>query len=185
MNRVVERDKEKKIHSIKQAFTDLISQFDYQDVTMRQIARRAEISVGIIYHYFPKGKQGILVSIYEGAFKETVFPYLVEAEPEQLGERFRSHLSNHRENWKIYRALDQAMIADRESFKTIREERHLQLRSFAEDNGYPVEKIDSWITAYNVIDALIHRHLFVDKITMSDQSLVELIQKIYTAILGD
>ncbi|MBT7346654.1 hypothetical protein HN807_06185, partial [Candidatus Bathyarchaeota archaeon] len=98
--------------------------------------------------------------------------------------RFKSHLDNHRENWQIYRALDQAMIADRESFDEIREDRHRQLKSFATENGYPVEKIDAWITAYNVIDALIHRHLFVDKITKSDQSLVELIQKLYSSIMG-
>ena len=185
MDRVVERDREKKIQSIKLAFTLLVSEFDYQDVTMRQIAKRAGTSVGIIYHYFPKGKQDILVSIYEDAFKETVFPYLAETDPEQLGERFRSHLDNHRENWQIYRALDQAMISDRDSFEEIRKDRRTQLREFAEENGYPPEKIDSWITAYNAIDALIHRHLFVDKITKSDHSLVELIQKLYSAIMGD
>jgi AcrR family transcriptional regulator len=185
MNKVIERDKEKKIHSIKQAFVDLISQFDYHEITMRQIAKRAEISVGIIYRYFPKGKQDILISIYENNFKETVFPYLVETESEQLGERFRSHLNNHRENWKFYRALDQAMIADRDSFKTLREDRSHLLRGYAEKNGYPVEKIEAWHTAYKVIDALIHRHLFMSKITQSDQKLVELIQKIYISILKD
>lgn len=185
MSRGVERDKMKKVQSIKQTFIDLISQFDYQDVTIRQIAKRAGISVGIIYHYFPKGKQDILISIYEDNFKETVFPYLVETEPEQLGERFRSHLNNHRENWKFYRALDQAMIADRDSFKTLREDRGHLLRGYAEGNGYTVEKIEAWITAYNVIDALLHRHLFVSKIAQSDQKLVELIQKIYSTILED
>ncbi len=185
MDRVIERDKEKKIQSIKQTFIDLISEYDYQDVTMRQIAKRAGISVGIIYHYFPKGKQNILIYIYEDAFRETVFPYLIETDPEQLGERFRSHLNNHRENWKFYRALDQAMIADKESFKILREDRQNMLKKYAEENGYPVEKIDPWLTAYNVIDALIHRHLFVSKITMSDDDLVELIQKIYSSIMGD
>jgi AcrR family transcriptional regulator len=183
MDKVIERDRDKKIQAIKQVFTDLLSQYDYQNVTMRQIANRADISVGTIYHYFPKGKLNILISIYEDAFKETVFPYLVE--PEQLGERFRSHLNNHRDNWRIYRALDQAMIADRDSFKALREDRHNQLRRFAEENEYPVDKIEAWITAYNVIDALIHRHLFVSKITRSDKNLVELIQKIYSSIMGD
>lgn len=185
MNRIIERDKEKKIQSIKQTFTDLITQFEYQDITIRQIARRAGISVEIIYHYFPKGKQSILISIYEDDFRETVFTYLVETEPDQLGKRFQSHLNNHRENWEFYRALDQAMIADRESFKTIIKDRRILLERFAKENGYPDEKIDSWITAYNVIDAIIHRHLFVDKITMSDHNLVEIIQKIYHSILGD
>lgn len=77
------------------------------------------------------------------------------------------------------------MLADSESFDRIREDRHTMIKRLAEDNGYPVEKIDSWLVAYNVIDALIHRHLFVDKITMSDQKLVELIQKIYSSIMGE
>ena len=185
MSRGVERDKDKKIQSIKQTLIDLISQFEYQDVTIRQIAKRAEISVGIIYHYFPKGKQDILITIYEDAFQETVFPYLIEPDAEQLEHHFRSHLNNHRENWKFYRALDQAMISDQESFKTIRDSRYEILKKYAEENGYPVEKTDSWLTAYNVIDAIIHRHLFVSKITRSEQKLVELIQKIYVSILGD
>lgn len=176
-------ERDKKIQSIKQAFTDLLSQYNYQNVTIRQIANRAGISVGTIYHYFPKGKQNILISIYENAFKETVFPYLVESEPEQLKERFRSHLNNHRDNWKIYRALDQAMIEDKDSFKELREDRKKQLHRFAEENKYQAEKIEAWITAYNVIDALIHRHLFVSKITKSDNDLVELIQKIYASII--
>lgn len=183
MDRVVERDKEKKIQSIKHSFIDLISEFEYQELTIRQIARRAGTSVGTIYHYYPKGKQNILISIYEDDFRDTVFPYLIEADPEQMGERFRSHLNNHRENWMIYRAIDQAMIADRDSFKDLREERPRILTRYAEENGYPVDKIDSWLTAYNVIDAIIHRHLFVSKITRSDQSLVEMIQKIYTSIM--
>ena len=183
MNKTIERDKEKKDHSIKQAFIDLISQYDYQEITMRQIAKRAEISVGSIYHYFPNGKQDILISIYEDNFKETVFPYLIETEPEQLGERFRSHLNNHRDNWKFYRALDQAMIADRDSFKSLTEDRNNLLRGYAEENGYPVEKIEAWHNAYQVIDAIIHRHLFTSKITQSDKKLVELVQKIYSSIL--
>ena len=75
------------------------------------------------------------------------------------------------------------MIADRDSFKALREDRHNQLKRYAEENEYPVDKIDAWITAYNVIDALIHRHLFVSKITKSDKDLVELIQKIHTSIM--
>jgi AcrR family transcriptional regulator len=182
MSRGVERDKEKKVLLIKRAFTDLITQFDYQDITMRQIAKRAEISVGIIYHYF-KGKQDILISIYEDDFKETVFPYLLKAELNQLGERFLSHLNNHRENWKFYRALDQAMIEDKEGFKRLREDRGNRLRGYAEENGFPIEKIEAWHTAYQVIDALIHRHLFISKITRSDKDFVKLIQKIYVSIL--
>lgn len=185
MDRVIERDRDKKIQSIKETFIDLLAQYDYQEITIRQIAKRAGISVGTIYNYFPKGKQNVLISIYEDAFKETVFPYLVEPEPEQLKERFRSHLNNHRDNWKIYKALDQAMIENKDSFKELREERKDQLQSFAMENNYPDEKIEAWITAYNVIDALIHRHLFVSKITKSDNDLVELIQKIHTSILED
>ena len=75
------------------------------------------------------------------------------------------------------------MIEDNESFKKLSEDRRHLLRGYAEENGYPVEKIEAWHTAYNVIDALIHRHLFMSKITQSDQDFVELIQKIYSAIL--
>lgn len=170
-----------KTQTIKQAFISLIDQYDYQDITIRQIAGRADISVGLVYHYYPKGKQNILINIYEDAFKETVFPYQID--PEQLEKHFKNHLNNHRDNWKIYRALDQAMIADSDSFDKLREDRSSLLRGYAEKNGYPVEKIEAWHTAYNVIDALIHRHLFVSKITNSDQKLVELIQKLYTSIM--
>ena len=170
---------------IKQEFIGLINQFNYQDITIRQIAKRANISVGLIYHYFPKGKQNILISIYEDDFKEKFTSYLVETESEQLRELFRRHINDHRDNWKFYRALDQAIIADRDSFKTLREDRSHRLREYAKINGYLVEKIEAWYTAYQVIDALIHRQLFVSSIIQSDQKFLELLQKIYRSILGD
>src|SRR5208337_3839267 len=55
------RDKEAKIEAIIDATQSLISSMGYEKVTIRDIAEKADVSVGLIYKYFPGGKFDILV----------------------------------------------------------------------------------------------------------------------------
>jgi AcrR family transcriptional regulator len=59
--RPVIRDKEAKIDSIVQATRDLIVSRGYDKVTIRDIAEKADVSIGLIYKYFPEGKFDILI----------------------------------------------------------------------------------------------------------------------------
>ncbi len=58
--KAIVRDKEAKIGAITDAMRDLIVTMGYEKVTIRDIAEAADVSVGLIYKYFPGGKFEIL-----------------------------------------------------------------------------------------------------------------------------
>ena len=53
-------DKERKIQSIFRAMTRLIAARDFNTISIRDIARDADVSIGTIYLYFPEGKENIV-----------------------------------------------------------------------------------------------------------------------------
>ncbi len=57
------RDKKAKIISIQDAMFMLIETKGYENVTIRDIAEAAGVSIGLIYKYFPGGKYNILMEI--------------------------------------------------------------------------------------------------------------------------
>jgi AcrR family transcriptional regulator len=59
----VKRDKKAKIISIQEATCILIETKSYENVTIRDIAEAAGVSIGLIYKYFPGGKFDILKEI--------------------------------------------------------------------------------------------------------------------------
>lgn len=59
--KAVKRDKEAKIGAITEATQTLIETIGYDRMTIRDIAEKAEVSVGLIYKYFPGGKFDILI----------------------------------------------------------------------------------------------------------------------------
>jgi Transcriptional regulator len=59
----IKRDKKAKIVSIHDATCMLIETKGYENVTIRDIAEAAGVSIGLIYKYFPGGKYDILIEI--------------------------------------------------------------------------------------------------------------------------
>jgi AcrR family transcriptional regulator len=59
----VKRDKKAKIAYIQEATCMLIATKGYENVTIRDIAEAAGVSIGLIYKYFPGGKFDILKEI--------------------------------------------------------------------------------------------------------------------------
>ena len=177
-----QRNKEQKIEDIQTAFTELINTQGYEKTTIRQIAKKAENSVGIIYHYYPHGKPSIAAAIYEKNLRETIPPYNYETNSEKIDEALRSHLRNHRENKELYKAFDQAILADHDVFEAVKRNRRQILLEYAEENGHPVDLVDVWLKRYNVIDAVIHRHLYITPVCDSDKELIQLLHKIYESI---
>ena len=55
-----ERDKETKIHRIIHSTKILVENKGYSLVSIRDIAKEADVSIGLIYKYFPKGKFDII-----------------------------------------------------------------------------------------------------------------------------
>ena len=185
MGKRFQRDREEKINSILRSFTTLVNRVGYDKVTIRQIANESEISVGIIYYYFPEGKPAIAARLYEENFLGTIAPDLtVEESPERLRQRIRSHLQAHREDMELYRAFDQAALSNQDLFQNLKRSRRDLLEAQSIMKQFSPNLVEAWLTSYTVIDALIHRHLFVEKIRETDEELVEWIANLLTTGLA-
>jgi AcrR family transcriptional regulator len=179
-----ERDKDEKIRLIYDAFTKLVNARGYEGVTTRRIADEAGISVGIIYHYFPEGKPAIAAKYYEKNFLKIMDPdAFLGRDPDRLEIQIRDHLRIHRENIELYRAFDQAILTNHDLFQNLKKERRDLLETQIEEKGLSDEAVEACLTAYNLIDAVIHRHLFVDPISKTDKGLVEFLTKLLTLTL--
>jgi AcrR family transcriptional regulator len=176
------RNKDQKIADIKKGFTEVINQQGYDKTTIRQIAEKAETSVGIIYRYFPEGKPSIAASIYEDNLRGTLLPYGFQEGYESVEEQLQSHLNTHRENVELYKAFDQAILANHDVFVSIKRDRKEIMREYATKKGFLEENVDQWLINYNVIDAVIHRHLYIDTICDSDDKLINILHSIYDAV---
>jgi AcrR family transcriptional regulator len=183
MSRSIYRDKEKKILDIKQAFIDLIMRDGYDTVTLRHIARRANVSVGIIYHYFPGGKHTVAAAIYKDSFQQTIIPYTLADDPEAIEKVCLAHLDNHRKYIALYRVFDQALLASLDAWKELKSDRSIMYRQYAMQNRYPSDRINAWLAACSVVDAIIHKHLTMEQVCESDAELVHLISIVYISIL--
>jgi len=179
-----ERDKDEKIRKIYDTFAELVNAIGYEKVTTSRIAEEAGISVGIVYHYFPEGKPAIAARLYEKNFMKVMnLDAFVSMDPETIKAQIRDHLRIHRENIELYRAFDHAILTNRDLFQDLKRERREIIETQMEQVGGHEpsdERIEVYLTAYNVIDAVIHRHLFVDPVLQTDEELVVFLTRLIT-----
>jgi AcrR family transcriptional regulator len=115
------RDKEAKIQSIIQATRQLLERSDLSQLTIRDIAKEANVSIGLIYKYFPEGKPGIIkeiglttihhfIDILENIDKNANFP-------DFLNSFIRGVLEQAVRNKRLSRATTVMALTDIEVFK--------------------------------------------------------------------
>ncbi len=165
------RDAEAKKRRILDAFAHLVKQKGYADVTMRDIATAAETSVGIIYRYFPAGKPEITSRLYETYLLSIAPAEIDPATPEALEEEIRRHLRTHRENETLYRAFDVANLENHDIFAGSKRTRDAVLTERYRDR----EKRARITLSYAVVDALVHRHVLLERVTATDEEFVKLL----------
>ena len=183
MDKRFKRDSEQKIQSIYKAFTELVNEEGYDNLTARQIAGRAGISVGTIYHYFKEGKPAIAAALYEKNLVETLdIENLTGSSLIGIRQQVKRHLQLHQQNKELYRAFDQAIYSHSDIFKGAKRKREEIL---AEQLGDPdPERIQGIMRVYSTVDAVIHRHLFVEPLFGSDTELVDYLTVIAESSLG-
>jgi AcrR family transcriptional regulator len=107
----VKRDKKAKIISIQEATCMLIETKGYGNVTIRDIADAAGVSIGLIYKYFPGGKFDILKEISSRNTGEL----LMTKKPENIDfndfpDYIRNVISNMLQYTKDNSSLSKALI---------------------------------------------------------------------------
>ena len=188
MSRRRVRDKESKIRLIFEKFSELVNRNGYDKLSTRHIAEAAGISVGTIYHYFPGGKHAIASSyidlVTDDLFDPGIFGRLGEGDLAGfLEDLVRRYLSVHKENLEIHRAIDQAILADPDVYRRNLEATAANMsRVVAElkDAGLygdipESSVIKGFILTFNVLEALVHRHLFFYPMFENDEEFVAFI----------
>ena len=177
------RDSEQKIQSIYTAFIELINVTGYENLTARQIAERAQISVGTIYHYFSKGKPAIAAALYEKNLLETLnINSITGYQYDDLETQIKRHLELHKQNKELYRAFDQAIYSHSDFFSGVKRKRDQVLSEQLGDSD--PSKLQDIMLVYLTVDAIIHKHLFVEPLFESDTELVEYLTKIAETMYG-
>ena len=185
MSRRHVRDKDAKVRLIFETFAELVNRDGYDKLSTRHIAETAGISVGTIYHYFPGGKHAIasryMDRVTDELFDPGIFGRLGEGDLEGfLEELVRGYLSVHRENLEIHRAIDQAILADSDVHRRNLEATEAnmsrvvdELRGMGLYRGIPESSVfTGFLLLFNVLEALVHRHLFFYPIYETEEELV-------------
>lgn len=77
----VTRNKEAKINAIVDATLEQVTAIGYEKVTIRDIAEAANVSVGLIYKYFPGGKFDIIIN---GFGSQNLGKFFAPKQPETI-----------------------------------------------------------------------------------------------------
>ena len=111
--KMITRDKEAKISSIIDATRRLIETMGYEKVMIRDIAEAADVSVGLIYKYFPGGKFDIIV---KGFGAQEIGNVMMLSQPENIDFKdFPGYMRDFMKNYIMIanenKALIKALIA--------------------------------------------------------------------------
>ena len=159
------RNVEEKRELIFSAFTELANEVGYERLTTRNIAKRAGVSIGTVYHHFREGKAAIAAGLFERNL-ERQMEYLKT----DLRSQIIQHLELHREHMELYRAFDQAIYAREDIFRSIRERRDEAVTEALEGAEVSVE---TFMRINATVEALVHRHLFIEPMFETDGELIE------------
>lgn len=111
------RDKELKFRRITNSIKTLIEEKGYNRVSIQDIADKADVSVGLIYRYFPKGKFDILMQVdYELVDDYFLVDQLNKIDFEDFPSYMRMIIKNmiekQRENDEFIKAITLATLME-------------------------------------------------------------------------
>ncbi len=191
-NKVNTRNKEAKIKLIYDTFFNLILEKGYHKVSTNHIADSANIAVGTIYRYFPKGKEDIM----RNYFNESMDTFLDKQDLISINnDNIRDFLNsfcielvqNHKQNKGYHLAFRSAIQSDDKLHNTYKERvfslfknRTRQLRKINENFNQIPEKelLEVFVFIYNLVNALLYHHLFVMELFSTDNKLIDYLTKI-------
>ena len=187
-----QRDKEKTTQHIIDIFYQLMDEKGYANVSTNLVAKKSGVSPGTLYHHFPKGKISIVKELIKDITKDIVnwinFAEFDETNMQKWYEEYLKHyIKIHRDNLEQYRAIDISIMENPELFEDklavshdfVSEvvqkiyKKNEYFRKFPKD-----DLIDFLIMQHNVIESLVHRHLFLEPIFKTDKELISFITRI-------
>ena len=182
-----ERNKEAKIQRIISITKKLIEKNGYNNVSIRDIVKEAEVSIGLIYKYFPKGKIDILKQLSYQNIDE-VFQinnqHKIDFEdfPGYMKETIKKMFELHKKNIKLIKAFTIASLMEDtilEDIKTINVEDYIIVTEFFNKfKGVKISNKDSGkvLTEWSITtkSLMLHNSIF-PTIFNNNESLINML----------
>ena len=185
-----ERDKEAKIQRIIHSAKILVEEKSYSTVSIRDIAKKANVSIGLIYKYFPKGKFEILKELSSKHMNEEFMmnqPEKVDFAdfPSYIREINKNMLELHRKNTKLIKAFTVAALMEDEvleDIKSINTEDYVGISEFfSKFNGVNISDEDSvnLLTEWSLaVKSMIFYSTIFPTIFKDEESLLDMLVEI-------
>ncbi len=181
-------------HIIRVA-TDLITRKGYSNISMREIARSAEISPGTLFYHFKNGKSEILKIIFKKSMQNLEVERFFSVDDfdnftEALKAILYRNIDNHRKFREFSIAMEIEIISNMDSYLKLSEYLEPEIdiimkpiiiaaKKFKKSN-FNIERKEKIIL--QAVDAIIHRHIYYRNMFGSDEDLVNLLMIIILAI---
>ena len=189
--RTRQESKRSTIQKIVRTTKMMILRDGYNAITTTKIAKEADISVGIIYSYFPEGKAAIAKEIFKEGIIELIEDNILsdlneETFPHFIERILTKFVSQHRENKSILVAMSIVVLTNEEIFKDfplLDQTEFNQVTKLIlkmEELGLykgPVST-KAGIRLLKVIDILVHHHIVYEEIFESDSELIEFLTEL-------
>jgi AcrR family transcriptional regulator len=181
-------------HIIRVA-TELITSQGYSNISMREIARKANISAGTLFYHFKKGKSEILKILFKQAMEKLEVGTIFSVDnfdnfTEALKTILYRNIDIHRKFREFSAAIEVEIISNMDSYLKLSEflEPEIDIimkpiittaKKFKK-SSFNIEGKEK--TILQVVDAIIHRHIYYRNMFGSDEDLVNLLMRIILAI---
>lgn len=177
-------NKKKTITKIVDIVYKLIQEKGYDNISIRDIKNQAKLSIGAIYHHFPRGKVDILNRIIirnrDKIINIDLFNDINESELEKsINKIMLNFIEFHRENIQFHLAFQQELLSNKEilhSFKLIIKEGLIKLTKKVKHlklfKNIPERDLkEKFFLLYNVIESIILRHILIVPLFETDDIL--------------
>ena len=185
------RDKEYKRKLILETTKALILEEGYEKLSTNHIAERANIGIGTIYRNFPRGKDDIIKEITFNSLEDFVkFDALQKITeknfPEFLTQYLIKYINDHRKNYQENLAFQLSFLSNKRLYEDFEQQIKEVLSEYAEnlkentifEDFSRVHITEKLYTIFNLIEALVHRHIFEVKVFDLDESLAKYLTKL-------
>lgn len=185
------RDKKAKIVRIMDATLRLIEKNGYDQVTSREIAKEADVSNGLVFKYFPRGKPAIVRAIGLRLSRDVLgllMPGAVDFEdfPGSIRVIISRIIAYERNNDRILTAISIASLTDKTVFEGIEEAIDYDETAlpayFSRFKGMNITRIErqpdlvtQWL---EIVNAVILHHLLYPSAFATDEKLIDALVKI-------
>jgi len=186
------RNKQEKINRIYDTFFNLILKRGYSKTSTNHIAKSANLSIGTIYKYFPKGKEDVIRKYFEESMKTFLDDHNLSNMNDKNVRDFLNHFvldlfMNHQENKGYNLAFRSAIQSDKKLldnhktkvinfFKDI-----VQMLTKTNENFKNISEnklVDLFVFMYNLVNAIIYHHLSVMELFDSNDRFIDYVSNL-------